>query len=181
MIAVSRFLLLVACTKLLLLDPLVAVAARAAPTSGAVAPGTDASGASSGDSCRTVSSPGSGPSVQDGIASWYGREFQGYRTASGERFDPNAMTAAHRTLPLGSYARVTVTSSSRSVIVRINDRGPFVRNRIVDLSYAAARALGIAGRGSARVTIAPARPLSCLESARSWRYRSRTECAPCRA
>ncbi|SAK50096.1 RlpA-like lipoprotein [Caballeronia temeraria] len=93
---------------------------------------------------------------QTGVASWYGRGFQGHRTASGERFDMHAMTAAHRTLPLGSWVRVTVLGGKRSVLVRINDRGPFASNRIIDLSYGAAAALGIARRGSARVELSPA-------------------------
>lgn len=98
---------------------------------------------------------------QTGIASWYGRAFNGRRTASGERFNMHAMTAAHRTLPLGSWVRVTVWGKKQSVLVRINDRGPFMRNRIIDLSYGAAVALGIAQRGSAKVelSIAP-RPVS---------------------
>jgi len=79
---------------------------------------------------------------QIGTASWYGRAFAGKRTASGERFDPNALTAAHRTLPLGSTAKVTDTASGHSVQVRINDRGPFRRGRIIDLSRRAAALLG---------------------------------------
>ena len=90
---------------------------------------------------------------QAGIASWYGRTFHGRRTASGERFDMYAMTAAHRTLPLGSWIRVTLPGGSPSVLVRINDRGPVSRNRIIDLSYGAAAALGIIRRGSAQVEL----------------------------
>src|SRR5690606_21643825 len=87
---------------------------------------------------------------QTGIASWYdcrqpGECSRHKITASGERFNPNAMTAAHRTLPLGSRVRMTHRLSGRSVVVRINDRGPFVRGRILDLSRAAARKLGVAG------------------------------------
>ncbi|WP_081082326.1 septal ring lytic transglycosylase RlpA family protein [Burkholderia diffusa] len=91
---------------------------------------------------------------QQGIASWYGKAFDGHRTANGERFNRNAMTAAHRTLPLGSYVRVTLASTGKSVIVRINDRGPVNRHRIIDLSYAAASVLGIQRTGTARVAIA---------------------------
>jgi rare lipoprotein A (peptidoglycan hydrolase) len=94
-------------------------------------------------------------SAQIGIATWYGRDFNGHPTADGERFDMDAMTAAHRTLPLGSYVRVTLVSNARSVVVRINDRGPYVRGRTIDLSYGAARALGIVGSGRARVAIEP--------------------------
>lgn len=92
---------------------------------------------------------------QQGIASWYGKAFGGHRTANGELFNMNAMTAAHRTLPLGSYVRVTLTSTGKSVVVRINDRGPFSRHRIIDLSYAAASVLGIQRTGTARVAITP--------------------------
>lgn len=75
-----------------------------------------------------------------GMASWYGNELRGHRTASGERFNPGAMTAAHRTLPMGSHVRVW--HSGHSVVVRINDRGPFVRGRVMDLSRGAAASLG---------------------------------------
>jgi len=93
------------------------------------------------------------PFHQRGMASWYGRQFQGNRTASGEPYDMFAMTAAHPTLPIPSYARVTSTRDGRSVIVRINDRGPFLHDRIIDLSYAAAARLGLAGAGSGEVQI----------------------------
>jgi len=86
------------------------------------------------------------------IASWYGADFHGKRTANGERFDMYAMTAAHRTLPLSSYAEVTNLKNHRSVIVRINDRGPFHGKRALDLSYAAAKELGIKGTGSVQIT-----------------------------
>ncbi|MFT0849553.1 septal ring lytic transglycosylase RlpA family protein [Achromobacter sp. F4_2707] len=85
---------------------------------------------------------------QRGVASWYGRKFHGQKTANGETYDMYAMTAAHPTLPLPSYARVTHVQSGRSIIVRVNDRGPFLRGRIIDLSYAAAAKLGIIGQGS---------------------------------
>jgi rare lipoprotein A len=94
----------------------------------------------------------SGPG-QVGTASWYGPEFQGGRTASGERFDQQAFTAAHPTLPLGTRARITNLENGRSVVVRINDRGPKTRGRVLDVSYAAARALGMLRRGTARVRI----------------------------
>jgi rare lipoprotein A len=93
------------------------------------------------------------PFHQRGVASWYGRQFQGNRTAGGERYDMFAMTAAHPTLPIPSYARVTNVRDGRSVIVRINDRGPFVRDRVIDLSYAAATRLGLASAGSGEVQI----------------------------
>jgi rare lipoprotein A len=88
-----------------------------------------------------------------GHASYYASKFQGQRTASGERYDMRAFTAAHRTLPLGSYARVSNLSKTKSVIVRINDRGPYVRGRAIDLSYAAASVLGLQGMGSGQVVI----------------------------
>lgn len=92
-----------------------------------------------------------------GEASWYGRRHQGKRTASGERYDERALTAAHPSLPLGSRARVTNLENGRSVVVRVNDRGPFVAGRIIDLSRAAARALGITDAGLARVEVEPLR------------------------
>ena len=88
-----------------------------------------------------------------GIASYYGREFHGKRTASGEIYNMRKYTAAHRTLPFGSIVRVTNLSNGRSVKVRINDRGPFVKGRIIDLSYGAARKLGIIESGTAKVRI----------------------------
>jgi rare lipoprotein A len=93
------------------------------------------------------------PYRQRGIGSWYGRKFHGQRTSSGEPYDMYAMTAAHATLPIPSYARVTNLANGRSVIVRINDRGPFHSGRLIDLSYAAAYKLGYAGAGSASVEI----------------------------
>jgi rare lipoprotein A len=90
---------------------------------------------------------------QCGFASWYGKVFNGRRTASGERYDMRALTAAHRTLPLGSWVRVTALGNARSIIVRINDRGPYTRGRVIDLSYAAAVALGLQHAGSTRVEI----------------------------
>jgi len=88
-----------------------------------------------------------------GIASWYGKKFHGNRTSIGEVYDMYAMTAAHPTMPLPSYARVTSSINGRTVVVRVNDRGPFHSNRIMDLSYAAARKLGIIGPGSGEVTV----------------------------
>src|SRR4051812_44395617 len=93
------------------------------------------------------------PYKERGVASWYGRKFQGQKTAIGETYDMFAMTAAHPTLPLPSYARVTNPSNGKSVIVRVNDRGPFLNERVIDLSYAAAHRLGIAQRGSGEVQV----------------------------
>ncbi|WP_411172433.1 septal ring lytic transglycosylase RlpA family protein [Nitrosomonas sp. Is35] len=88
-----------------------------------------------------------------GIASWYGRRYHGNNTASGEVYDMYAMTAAHPTLPLPSYARVTNLDNGKSVIVRLNDRGPFLSDRLIDLSYTAAYKLGILAGGSGRVEV----------------------------
>lgn len=90
---------------------------------------------------------------QTGVASWYGRQFHGRKTASGETFDMNGLTAAHRSLPLNCYIRVTNKSNGKSVIVKVNDRGPFHGNRVVDLSYGAAKQLGITNAGVAKVSI----------------------------
>jgi rare lipoprotein A len=90
---------------------------------------------------------------QQGIASYYGQKFHGRKTASGERFNNNAMTAAHRSAPFGSQIRVTNLANGRSVVVRVNDRGPWVRGRIVDVSGVAARQLGMTGRGLTRVRV----------------------------
>lgn len=91
--------------------------------------------------------------VEMGLASWYGREHHGRRTASGERFDMEAFTAAHRSLPFGTWVRVTHLATGRSVAVRINDRGPWVAGRVIDLSRRAAEVLGILGDGVARVRV----------------------------
>jgi rare lipoprotein A len=93
------------------------------------------------------------PTRERGIASWYGRKFHGQKTASGETYDMFAMTAAHKTLPIPSYARVTNVRNGQSVVVRVNDRGPFHSNRIIDLSYAAAARIGIVNAGSGLVEV----------------------------
>ncbi len=117
------------------------------------------------------------PYSEEGTASWYGREFHGKPTATGERYDMFALTAAHKTLPLPSYARVTNLSNGRQVIVRVNDRGPFVADRLIDLSFAAADRLGFANRGTAPVRVelilpqeiaAAQREGRSLFQARSW-------------
>ena len=93
------------------------------------------------------------PFTQRGVASWYGVKFHGQRTSSGEPYDMYKMTAAHPTLPIPSYARITSTATGKSVVVRINDRGPFHASRIVDVSYTAALKLGLLGKGSHEVEI----------------------------
>jgi rare lipoprotein A len=90
---------------------------------------------------------------QTGVASYYGPGLHGRKTASGERFNQNAMTAAHRSAPFGSMLKVTNIANGRSVLVRVNDRGPFVRGRVVDVSTVAARQLGMTGRGLAKVRV----------------------------
>ncbi len=89
----------------------------------------------------------------EGIASWYGPDFHGRQTANGELYDMHAISAAHPTMPLPSYARVTNLDNGRSIVVRVNDRGPYVRNRIIDLSIGTAKALGSYGHGLARVRV----------------------------
>ncbi len=90
---------------------------------------------------------------QIGTASWYGRHFQGRKTAMGETYDMNGLTCAHRSLPLGSWIRVTNLKNRKSIFVRVNDRGPVPENRIVDLSYGAARAVGLAEPGIGKVKL----------------------------
>jgi rare lipoprotein A len=91
--------------------------------------------------------------VERGVASWYGPGFHGNKTANGERYDMHQLTAAHRTLPLGSIAVVRSTTSGRQITVRINDRGPFARGRILDLSLAGAQALGMTGNGTDQIEL----------------------------
>jgi rare lipoprotein A len=102
---------------------------------------------------RYVPDTGDRPYTQRGIASWYGKKFHGNATSIGEPYDMYSMTAAHPTLPIPSYARVTSAINGRTIIVRVNDRGPFHDNRIMDLSYVAAYKLGIIGPGSGEVTV----------------------------
>lgn len=107
-----------------------------------------------------------------GIASWYGRKFHGRRTSSGEEYDMYAMTAAHKTLPLPSYVQVTNLKNGRRAVVRVNDRGPFVQNRIIDLSYAAAEKLDMIKEGTALVEVVIVKP---GEPAMATNYASRYE------
>lgn len=95
---------------------------------------------------------------QEGMASWYGQSHHGKRTANGEAFDMESLTAAHRSLPFGTMVRVTNLATKRAITVRINDRGPFVQDRIIDLSARSARELGITQAGVARVRIEPLAP-----------------------
>ncbi len=100
-----------------------------------------------------ISFPLAGFAFEQGLASWYGGKFHGRITASGEIFDTNKLTAAHKTLPFGSIVKVTNLDNGKYVIVRINDRGPFVKGRIIDLSRAAAEAIDLVGKGVARVRL----------------------------
>jgi rare lipoprotein A len=97
--------------------------------------------------------PDSDGYTEQGVASWYGREFHGRRTSNGEVYDMYALTAAHKTLPLPTHARVTNLATGKSIVVRINDRGPFKKDRLIDLSYGAARELGFLTAGTARVEV----------------------------
>lgn len=97
---------------------------------------------------------------ETGIASWYGRDFNGLRTANGEVFDMNALTAAHKTLPLPSYVRVTNLDNGRTLVLRVNDRGPFAAGRIIDVSRRSAQLLGFRGKGTARVRVRVVAPPS---------------------
>lgn len=91
--------------------------------------------------------------TQEGIASWYGKDFHGKKTSNGEIYDMHGLTAAHKTLPLGVFVKVKNKDNGGEIVVRVNDRGPFVKNRVIDLSYAAAKKLGYDAVGTARVRI----------------------------
>ena len=99
------------------------------------------------------SESGSFSMVEEGMASYYGDEFDGKQTASGEIFDQSGLTAAHKTLPFQTKVRVTNLSNGKDVVVKVNDRGPFVEGRIIDLSYAAAEEIGMIGKGTIKVRI----------------------------
>lgn len=105
------------------------------------------------DKLNTVASNTVRRFSQTGVASWYGRQFHGRKTASGDTFDMNAMTAAHRSLPLNCYVRVTNKDNGKSVVVKVNDRGPFHGNRVLDLSFGAAQRIGVINSGTAKVNI----------------------------
>ena len=102
--------------------------------------------------------------VEQGIASWYGKKFHGRRTSSGEPYDMYAMTAAHKSLPLPTYVRVTNLENGRATILRVNDRGPFHGNRIIDLSYAAAKKLDIIGAGTGLVEVQAINPMQPMHT-----------------
>jgi rare lipoprotein A len=114
------------------------------------------------------------PYRMQGRASWYGRKFHGKPTSNGERYDMYGMTAAHPTLPIPSYVRVTRVSTGKTVVLRVNDRGPFLANRVIDLSYVAAYKLGVVAPGSAEVIVERIMP----EEIRGWRAQAPTTAAP---
>jgi rare lipoprotein A len=122
------------------------------PVAPSSAPSTSSPAPSAGQEYREVYR-------ETGTASWYGKELHGRKTASGEIFDRNGISAAHRTLPLGSAIRVTNLDNYKSIRVRVNDRGPFARNRVLDLSYGAAKELGFVAQGTARVKIEALEPI----------------------
>lgn len=105
------------------------------------------------DSTPDIREHPTGEHFQTGIASWYGIEEHGLPTATGERFSKNALTAAHKSLPMGTIVRVTNLENGRDIIVKINDRGPFVEGRMIDLSYAAAKSIGLIKDGTAKVKV----------------------------
>jgi len=103
--------------------------------------------------CATVPQTAHRPATESGVASYYAKSLDGERTASGERYDRKALTAAHRTLPFGSRVKVTNLANGRSVVVRINDRGPYVEKRVIDLSWAAAEELKFLDKGTTKVRL----------------------------
>jgi rare lipoprotein A len=112
---------------------------------------------------RRSTKPTKNKPYEVGTASWYGEYFQGKQTASGEPFDMQALTAAHPTLPLGSFVRVTNLNNGRAIVVKINDRGPVVEGRIIDLSYNTARILGFDHRGLQKVRLDLVRPATMAQ------------------
>jgi rare lipoprotein A len=136
-------------TALLLIALTTSCAERTVPT------GSQASSASALSPAAPFSATaGAGQAYREtGVASWYGKDFQGRKTASGETFDMYGMSAAHRTLPLGTVIRVTNLDNYKSITLKVNDRGPFVINRVIELSYGAARELDFVARGTVAVKI----------------------------
>jgi rare lipoprotein A len=110
-------------------------------------------GCASSKSARPATAPPAPGTRIVGFASWYGSRHQGHATASGEAYDMNKLTAAHRTMPFGTRLRVTNIENGRSVVVRVNDRGPWVNDRVLDVSLAAAKALGMVGDGVTKVEV----------------------------
>jgi len=136
---------------------LLSLGAACACAQGVDAPGADA----------VEATPAPQAEIGRGIASWYGPRFHGRRTSNGERFDMNALTAAHPTLPLGTWVRVRNLANGREVLVRINDRAKRMRDRVIDLSKAAATALGFVHAGKTRVVLIGIQPIAAQASATS--------------
>lgn len=152
----SRLGALVAALTLPLAGPVHADPGALAPSAQVGDPGTPAAAATLAPAALATpatAAPAAEP-IAGGMASYYGRHLKGARTASGERFDPDALTAAHRTLPFGTRLLVTNAQTGDSVVVTVNDRGPFHGNRVIDLSDAAAGEIGILRAGSGRVELA---------------------------
>lgn len=118
------------------------------------------------------------PFRQQGVASWYGRKFHGQKTSSGEIYDMFAMTAAHPTLPIPSYVRVTRPDTGQAVVVRVNDRGPFLHERVIDLSYTAAWKLGLVGNGSGLVVVESVLPWRTTLAAAAAEYSASPHAPP---
>jgi rare lipoprotein A len=136
--------------------PVLAPTAPTEPVDAGAARPTQEAPAQTDASPQTTAAPAADADdvvLAKGRASWYGPRFHGRRTASGERFDMHALTAAHKTLPFGSRVRVRSVHTGQEVVVRINDRGPYKHQRIIDLSYAAAKALGVKERGVTEVIL----------------------------
>lgn len=148
-IAILSVVVLCACTA----EPIKTTDLSILPSNSFAATNNHASATSTVNADAEGLIPRIGRYLKQGVASWYGPQFHGKKTASGEIYDMFAMTAAHNTLPISSYARVTNLENQRSVVVRINDRGPFNGKRVMDLSYAAAKKLNLHETGSASVEI----------------------------
>jgi rare lipoprotein A len=132
-----------------------AVAPTPPPASASAAPAAPAESVSAPVTAEAAASPATAPDqpLAKGLASWYGPKFHGRRTASGERYDMHGLTAAHKTLPFGTKVRVRSVHTGKEVVVRINDRGPYKRQRIIDLSLGAISALGVRQHGVTEVVL----------------------------
>ncbi len=138
-------------TRILRLSVVLAIAVLSASCAGNVAP-------SKPNAAALVNTPSLSPARgqiyrEAGVSSWYGKDFHGRKTANGETYDMYGISAAHRTLPLGTYIRVTNLENYKSIKVKVNDRGPFVKNRVLDLSYGAAGELGFVAQGTAKIRL----------------------------
>ncbi len=148
-------LVLAACAPVLSAAPVASAQADAAPAGAPQPAGASTTAPLAAAAAADPQVPDASADVQVGLASWYGPHFAGRLTSDGEVFDPSKLTAAHRTLPFGTLVKVTNLVNGKSVVVRINDRGPFKPNRIIDLSRAAAAAIGMMRMGVAKVRLEP--------------------------